>query len=86
MPSRCLRRPLRWLAVLALALCSWAPAHAARLPHVTAAAATEPRPVWHRAFRIDFNETTRLLWSWQTAGVLFYDADAGAELVYRENG
>eukprot|EP00879_Flechtneria_rotunda_P022107 GHRR01023325.1.p1 GENE.GHRR01023325.1~~GHRR01023325.1.p1 ORF type:complete len:112 (+),score=19.69 GHRR01023325.1:108-443(+) len=45
-----------------------------------------PAAVWHRRFQVDFTETTKLLWSWQTTGKMYYDAEQNVELVTRANG
>eukprot|EP00878_Enallax_costatus_P022615 GHUV01024008.1.p1 GENE.GHUV01024008.1~~GHUV01024008.1.p1 ORF type:complete len:179 (+),score=32.87 GHUV01024008.1:112-648(+) len=47
----------------------------------------DPRPVWHRNFVTEFNETTKIaFWSWHTNGKLTYSVDQLAQRVDRDNG
>ncbi|KAF8059710.1 hypothetical protein HT031_005118 [Scenedesmus sp. PABB004] len=48
----------------------------------------DPRPLWHRAWSAEFNETTKLtaLFTWTTTGAFHYDAESGRQLVTRANG
>uniref|UniRef100_A0A383W200 Uncharacterized protein n=1 Tax=Tetradesmus obliquus TaxID=3088 RepID=A0A383W200_TETOB len=53
----------------------------------TAAVREDPKPIWHRQFSINFNETTKLLWwRWSTEGSMLYDALQQVEVVHRANG
>ncbi|WIA21661.1 hypothetical protein OEZ85_000833 [Tetradesmus obliquus] len=58
-----------------------------QLDGATAAVGQDPKPIWHRQFSIDFNETTKLLWwRWSTEGSMLYDALQQVEVVHRANG
>lgn len=64
---------LKWLFVACLALA---------VGYVQAL----PKPEFPTEFSVDFNETTKLIFSWQTEGTWYYDAEHNAELVQRKNG
>eukprot|EP00798_Chlamydomonas_sp_ICE-L_P002413 gene2414-8728_t len=46
----------------------------------------DPVPKWYSQFNIEFNETSIILFRRQTAGKWWYDADAGQEVITREDG
>lgn len=77
--------------VLLLVSCIVVPSHVlgryAQQASAVSSVQDDPKPVWHRNFVTEFNETTKLaFWSWQTNGKLTYAADQNAQRVDRENG
>ena len=78
------RRPDAPLRALLVALVV---GHALATEARTEAAPPPPKPVWPRAFRVAFNETTGLpIIGGSTSGVMYYDADQGSERIDRANG
>jgi hypothetical protein len=43
-------------------------------------------PIWYRQFRVEFNETSIILFKRNTQGTWYYDADNENEMIWREDG